>query len=638
MKKEFNAWTDVAVNENGGKIEFNVWGRKYTFENSFLPTSVTSLGQELLSKPIAIEATFKGESRGWEGFQYTITEKSDEKAVMIASCYSGNIVACATVTVEFDGFVKVEMNISSEWSFGKNPKAELDGLYMDIPLADSTKYFHYWPNNKSSITPAADIMNSGAISDMKLPFKPCLWAGDEQVGLNIFPGESDKNFQCGNECITVSNKNIRITLLDSTPEQWLGKYDLWNETLNPLTYTFGFHATPVKEFKYDENYYKRFHLYNVPKHNIYDEPVAERAAAAGVKWIILHEDWTFVQNYGLAQYENKFKLFIDKCHKLGMKVMLYTGYEYSTIAPHWNENCEKYLNKTVNGNYTGGWQRSIPHQRAFMACYKGGYTEEFFKRIEYIMDEYGADGIYNDGGYIPWECANESHGCGYRDKDGLLHITYPVLAVREFTKRFYETVHKRGGIIDAHQSSCCTMQTLSFCDSYYDGENIQRMLTDKDMSFLNLDAFRAEYMGINFGLPTNFLSYTSADRTVAGLSSLSLLHNVHIRVNNFENLEFVSDIWRIFDELNLDSAKWHPYWDNSFTWVDEENAYTSVYEREKDIVIYAADFEGGREITINVPKGVNGIVDFNSKAKYHAENGKVKVALEQSRPYFFTVE
>ncbi len=636
MKEELKIWTDVELQDYGGKLEFNVWGRKYIFDNSFLPTSILSQGKELLASPVSMIPTFNKTKSEWENFNYRIVEQSEEKVVMISSCSCENIVANATVTVEFDGFVKLELNITNDWAFSKRSRPELDGLYIEIPFAKEMNLFHFWPNNKSSITPAPDVMNSGDFNDITLPFKPCLWVGNENIGLHVFTGESDKNFRCGDSCINFKDSTLKITFLDSMPNAWLGKYDMWNGTLRPITYTFGFQATPVKQFKNGEEMYKRFHLYDVPGHNIYDEPVAERAAEAGVKWFILHEDWTFVQNYGMAKDEEKFRAFVKKCHDLGMKVMVYTGYEYSSLAPHWNKNFENYCTKTVDGNLTGGWQRDNPYQRAFMTCYKSGYTEEFFKRIDYILDEYGVDGIYNDGGYIPWECANEAHGCGYRDAEGNLHISYPVLAVRNFARRLYETVKKHGGMVDAHQSSCCMMPTLAFCDSYYDGENIQRMLTDADMSFLNLAAFRAEYTGINFGLPTNFLSYTGGGRTIEGLESLSLLHNVHTRANNFENLAVTSKIWKIFDELKLDSAKWHPYWSNTITRFNEDNAYTSVYDVDGNIVIYAVDFTENREITLFVPASITSITNHVSKETYKVEDGKVKLQLEMSRPYFFT--
>ncbi len=485
MKNEYKAWTDVEVKKADNRVEFSVWGRSYIFENSFLPVSVISMGEELLASPITMTAgfargnfSFPKEIGIWEDFTYILADKTDEKAVLLVAAKCCELVANATITVEFDGFVKIDFRIVPS----RNALPELEKLYLDIPLSNSMNLFHYWPNDIQSILPAKDVMNSGELADIALPFKPYIWAGNEKVGLGIFVGESQKNFECPSNCIHIKDNNIRINILDTFPKGWKGHTDRWVESLKPLTYTFGFHATPVKEYVHNSDTYRRMHFYRFDENTANDETVIDRIAAAGVKYLILHEAWALIQNYGMPADENSLTSFINKCHERGVKVLLYFGYEYSMLAPDWNEKCEDYLTKTVTGNFTGGWQRK-PWQRDFIACYRGGYADELLKRVEYALDTYGADGIYTDGTYVPWECANEGHGCGYRDANGILHTSYPVLPVREFVKRLYETVHKRGGIIDTHQSSCCIMPTLSFCDSYYDGENIQQMMNDDDMSF-----------------------------------------------------------------------------------------------------------------------------------------------------------
>lgn len=640
MKNEFNVWTPVVCSVEGKRAEFEVWGRKYVFENSFLPTSVVSLGEELLEKPVTMTANFGAVKGEWHDFEYILIEKTDERAVVVISAMCENIIANATVTVEFDGFVKVELRIMNEWSFAVDgrKRPELTGLFMDIPMRkEHSGLFHYWPNDRTSIIPSQFIMNSGKTEDIKLPFKPYVWMGDEEVGLGFLSGESDEHFIAGDDCVKVTGSNIRITFLEAMPENWQGREDNWVDTLNPVTYTFGFHATPVKPMRNHEENYKFFHLSGVRKADIYNSDVADRAAAMGTKWIILHEDWTVIQNYGLAGDEPKFKKFVEKCHNLGMKVMVYFGYEYSTLAPDFNEKCHEYVYKNENGNFTGGWQR-YPYQRAYMVCYRGGYSDVFLKRVEYVMDEYGVDGIYTDGTYVPWECSNTAHGCGYINKDGRIHHTFPIFAVREHVKKLYEIVHKRGGVIDTHQSSCCIMPTLSFADTYFDGENINGRLADNDMTFLNMEAFRTEYMGWNYGLSANFISMTDDKRTIAGLESLSLLHNVHTRSYNLENLEYTSKIWKLYDELGLTEATWHPYWRNELSTIDEENAYTSAFETENGYVFYAVDFAGGREITLNVPQGVTKLTEKLSGKSYDVKDGKLTVKLEMSRPHYFAAE
>ena len=641
MKKAFEKWTPVAeIFENDTRAVFEVWGRKYIFDNSFLPTSVISDGKELLEKPITMTAEF-GEKHGeWTDFYYMPFEKTDEKAIILITASCENILANATVTVEFDGFVKIELRISNDWEFSETgrSKAELSGLYMDIAVKSKySSLFHYWPNDTTSIIPSQFAMNSGKRKDIKLPFKPYIWTGDENIGLGVFVGECDRQFIAGDDCITVSGNNTRIRFLEEAPKSWQGRRDKWIDGLNPVTYTFGFHATPVKAYSANDENYKICQITDHEILNSLNDEVVEKVKALGAKKLILHESWSVIQNYGIVKDEEKFKRFVAKCHENGIKVMVYFGYEYSTLMPDFNTNGSKYLYKNQNGNFVGGWRRK-PDQRAYMVCYNGGYSDKFLERIKYVMDVYGTDGIYTDGTYVPWECANTSHGCGYTDENGKLHSTFPLLAVREHVKKLYEIVHERNGMIDTHQSTCCIMPTLAFADSYFDGENIQARLTDKNMTFLNMDAFRTEYMGRNYGIPANFVAMPNEGRSIEGLESLTLLHNVHTRAYNFKDAGYETKIWKIFDELGLDNAKWHPYWDNNISSVDAENAYTNAYETEKGLVIYAVDFVGNRVITLALPQNITKLTEKLTGKIYDVKDGKAEMVLPQSRASFFAAE
>ena len=434
--------------------------------------------------------------------------------------------------------------------------------------------------------------------------------------------------------------NIRLRFLDYMPENWQGRRDKWTKTLKPLTYTIGFQATPVKPMRTGDDVYK---ITTMQKSNAFQETgvidydYLEKMKSAGVKWLVLHEAWAAIQNFGMPYNEGILKKYIEECHKRCIKVMVYFGYEYSTYHPEWNEKAEEYLIKTVDGEFTGGWQR-LPHQRAFMACYNGGYSDVMIERVKYVMDELDVDGIYTDGTYVPWECANTEHGCGYVDKNGELHTTFPILAVREHVKKLYEEVHKRGGIIDTHQSSCCIMPTLSFCDSYFDGENIQPMLKKEDMSFLNMDAFRAEYMGYNFGIPANFLAYTNEQRPISTLYALSLLHNVHCRPDT-KDIDYVSLVWKIFDEYKLNDAKWYPYWRNELIKVTDENAYVSCYEGEGGLVAVATYFsKGNGELGLIIPEKSKSVKNLITGEVYAIENNKVNIKLEMSTLCILSIE
>ena len=374
MKKWIEAFDKLKAEVTEKSLTICSGNKKYVFEESVLPSRIEIDGVNILSKPIALNMEFaQGDSR-FEEIYYRIAEKSEEKIVAIVGANCGNVVINLTVTAEIDGFVKLDMKFSSFWMFSKEGKKipKLNKMNMTVSVKEKySSLFHYWPNDRQSILPAADVINSGKTEDFEFMFKPYVWTGNNREGLGIYFGETFEPFQLEDEdkCIVVckNNENTTITLnmLDSMPINWQGRDDHWCETLKPKMFTIGFQATPVNKkntLAYDE-YYKRVHITEEP---FYNEENIEYFAKKGVKWVIIHEDWSAIQNYGMPDDEEKFKKMVKKYHKKGIKVMPYFGYVYSTLLPDFTEKCDDYLVKTVKGNYTGGCQRKPP-QRAFMA-------------------------------------------------------------------------------------------------------------------------------------------------------------------------------------------------------------------------------------------------------------------------------
>lgn len=601
---KYDEWTELSAENTTESITARVWNREIRLDRSIFPTSVKVGGDEILYSPIELNAEFEnGEVGIWEKQRVILHEKTDEKAVYTLSQSTHDIMVNADVTVEFDGLVRVDFRIipfwNPAWLPGEPTKPSLRRLGVRIPLKNEfAGLFHYWPNCESAVCLSGRILNSYATPQGKtvLPFKPYIWAGWEDGGMGICC-ESDKSFELNDRqsCITVTRDgectSIDIALLDYLPREWQKRHDEWGNTLKPIAYSLAFQPTPVKEFdKNNLKEWRAFHLYNISRPEEFSwvygsgsDSFTERVAASGAKWLILHEDWTMVQNYGVPYDEEIFKEFVRKCHRRGLKVMVYFGYEISSLCPGFDSMCDEYLNKNARGNFVGGWQRE-PMQRDYTVCYNGGYSDIMIKRVEYVMDNYGVDGIYTDGTYVPWECANEAHGCGRRDAEGKLHETYPIYAVREHVKKLYAAVHARGGRIDTHQSSCCMMATLAFADSYFDGENIQGFLKE-DIGNLKTDTFRAEFMGQNMGIPCNFISYTSEDYTMRLLSGNTLIHNVFPRANHIGDLDYISRLWRIYDDFGTDKAEWCPYWREQSITTEDERAYMSYYKRDGEALL-----------------------------------------------------
>ena len=444
MKSVWSAWEPLKSVISAEDAKIHVWNRSYQFHKSLFPTSVTAAGQALLSRPIELVGRYAGTTeRALSDTSYYALENSDERCVFQLASRMNNTVIDGRITCDFDGFVDVCFSVIPFWSFSPDQQQipRLDRLYIDIPVKkEFARLYHYWPNDKTSIIPAANVVNAGALPEngAAFPFKPYLWLGDEFRGLGVSM-ETDEFIECdGNQCEFLPGEDevvLRVHLLDHMPAAWQGRADQWCRALNPINYRIGLMATPVKPVTAEHRRdWRTFHVFS----NFYiDRETGARAAylheipgalkrleQSGVKWVIFHETSSRAQNYGLIEEPERFRALIEACHAHGMKTMLYFGYEFSTLAPTWYEKAGDYLIQTVDGHYTGGWQR-MPPQRAFMVCYRGGYSADMIERVRYVMDEYGVDGVYTDGTFVPWECANARHGCGYTGRDGRRHATFP---------------------------------------------------------------------------------------------------------------------------------------------------------------------------------------------------------------------
>ncbi len=611
-------WTPVEFKLSGTYAEASVWGRTYIWDGTLLPSVIRTVDREILSAPASMHASFVGKEtwaslvvKNEEPFteiSYTPVSCEEDKAVFIVGATAGNILVNIRYTIEYDGYVEMALSVIPFWAYAGNGEnmPRLNGLYFDFPLTgESSDFFHFWPNGSNGLIPDPAVMGSGKVpaEGVTCPFKPYFWAGWEFGGLGIAI-ESEENVQLepGTPAIRLMNTEngrvLRWTLLDKIPRQWYGKVDHWEDALAPIDYVFGIQATPVKPLTEERlntrivhgNFERTDYLFELDENG---EKLIDKLADAGTNWVIFHEDWSSMQNYGQAFDEERFKAYVDACHARGMKVMAYYGYEYPTNAPDWHEKRDEYLIKTPRGNYAGGWQRMNPCQRDYMVCYDGAYGEKLRERVKFAMDYYHIDGIYTDSMYTPWECANANHGCGYTDENGVRHATFPIFGLRKHVKALYELVHSYGGIIDTHQSACMVAPTLAFTDGLYNGESIQGKLSEDFLGFLSLPAYRTEFTGKNLGVPVQMLAYTNENMSFQKVASLSMIHDVLTRPSmKAADVAYLAPIWKKVSEFETSKAVWHPYWiDDGLVKSETENAYTSVYEKDGKYLAVVSSFK-----------------------------------------------
>ncbi|HUT88629.1 MAG TPA: glycoside hydrolase domain-containing protein, partial [Thermoguttaceae bacterium] len=577
-------WTPVEVSGT----EVSVWGRTYGLRDLPLPASVVTRDTEILASPIVLTGESGGKKLVWTGLGLETAEAKPAIARLAARADSESLRCEGTVSVEYDGMMRCDFKLVP-----KQGGVSLDKLVLEIPLRpEYAKYLHFWPGRWGSCFNSTALPEDG----YQGAFKPFVWLGDEWRGLAWF-SESDRNF--------FPARSDRVIEIRREGEAVVLRVNIVTEpqTLrDPLDYTFGFQATPVKPAKPDVWDYRICHM---GRYGMEDAQL-DRLRELGVRTICFHEQWTDVQAYPKTTHGEKLKKLVDACHQRDIRLLLYHGYEMSTIAPEWNEYHERCLVHPRRGGYKRKYQPE-PDQTAYIVCYRSVWQDFIAHHLQKLIDEHGVDGVYLDGTSEPWGCANQKHGCGYVRPDGSVGQTFPFFDTRSMMKRIYTLVkaHDPGGQVNVHQSTCMTIPTLAFATSYWDGEQLQSVARkDAAQEVLPIDAFCCEFMGHNWGVPGELLHYKSGPFQRFECVSLALLHDVLVRPSSMEDVEVSSRMWKAMDAFGRDEATWLPYWENAdFVSTSPPQVKVSIYNRpEQGLIAVVANM--GRddceaEVTFN---------------------------------------
>ena len=617
-KKPVSPWIPMEAKQIDNCCNVSMWDRTYTVDNDVLFTSIKSRGNEILNAPIRIVGLENGEEILWIEKSPFIMHKDAEKVTVCASQESSTFIVNTSMEIEFDGYCAMDIKImprgktvAEVFGVSKEKKNEfsLDKLWIEIPIKkEFARLVHFWPSSPMPIFedekkgfPLSSVSMSREIPcSMKLPFKPIIWLGTEEQGLCWF-AESNENWEPmeASSAIEIIDKEdtvvLRLHLVDQTIKAWKPVEGMpKNYTYPPISFKMGIQATPVKPFPKNPYKEKILHIDCFKKiEGEYDDflskPVVEgsseigydRIKRLGVTTLYIHEKWNKIQNYWeLSEPTDKLaRTIVRECHKRGIKVIPYFGYELSTLNPKYSEYATSRA-QASNGIYHGGWYRK-PNQRAYTICYNGDYAKDMAKGIKRLTEEYGFDGVYLDSNLYPQSCINADHGCGYIDIYGKRRPTYPIKVLRDFMREMYEFFEPRGGIVNPHLSNCCNIPALSFSHFNWDGEHSQTYINQHGIENVPLDYLRTEYSARNFGVPYEFLAYTFDNWTFKDSLSIGLIHGMLSRPNDIGiPLEIMSHIWKAIDSFDMEHAEWNPYWSNGIL-PNDSKVKLSYYEAKK---------------------------------------------------------
>ncbi|MDX9975237.1 MAG: alpha-amylase family protein [FCB group bacterium] len=177
----------------------------------------------------------------------------------------------------------------------------------------------------------------------------------------------------------------------------------------------------------------------------YDEQELDRLRDHGIQIIQVFDDWNdSIRLFGGDKYSSVnpkgFRRFIELCHARGIKVLPYisTGFIQQTdpdFRQEWSREGEiltlGFWNMARCSPASAGW-------RAFV-----------LPKIMQVLDEYGADGLYNDGGYLA-NFHNLKKGPTTDEVAAFEESAESDGAFTDLLSLIYAEVKRRGGIVKLH--------------------------------------------------------------------------------------------------------------------------------------------------------------------------------------------
>ena len=528
--------------------------------------------------------------------------------------------------MSFSIFIKSSVAEDFGLEVAKKREYVLERLWLEIPLKkENAGMYHFHPiadikREDDSVYKAKDFdtcsgeLETGVVK-YHLPYEDIFWLGDDEKGLGfIFPSKENLQPVADDRFIEIEDDKdtrvLRFRLLDSFPERWKSRTS--PRSAFCLSFSFAMNATPVKPYPEKTFLHNGMHIdcfRKVEKDyiDLFANPVVEgdteigydRLKRLGVTTLVLHEKWNNMQNYpSLTEFsENQLKTIVDECHKRGIKVLTYFGYELSSLAPDFTEIEAEARIVPEKGGHEGGWWR-VPSQRDYCVCYNSSYADKWVDGIKTLIEKYHFDGVYIDGTIYPRGCKNEKHGCGYIGADGKRHASHPFKGIRNTLKKLYSVLEPRGAIINFH-CNALNFAALAFTHLDWAGESIQFKLVKEGPKEIPLDFLRAEYSGNNFGVPLEMIVYEN--RPIWNFEqamALGMVHGIFPRPNDIgKPLELMSKVWKVTDVFPIDKSVWVPYWKNKEILFDNDKILSSYWEYtdvcgKKQRLLIAANLSG----------------------------------------------
>ena len=414
-----------------------MYGRRYAWEKSYLPTRISSLGDELLAGPV--ELLVDGEQVRPDSF--TVTSNRPHHVGFAAK----GAVADVTGWLEYDGldFNRVAVR----------PKGTGEVKVRYRIRGDFAKYFH------AASGSGWGAKQTGSVKDGESAIGkfPCLWIGNEEKGLCFFY-ETRANWT-GDESRTYSLERKDGELVVTVSVAKTLRKD------RPFEFEFGLIASPVKRFQSNYPFDTLGDSYRSPLNRPGRRPLND-ISLLNIDGVPDGDHGSFFGDQdtpdGHAR-ENAITAAIERLEKgRGSRPVHYVNachlsIRYPEVAAYLNDWMVR-PEDAMDYNRTGHFVYSVcPTTTA--SDFGVWRTRCMFRRHPELL------GVYFDFGLIKG-CSNEDHGC---------HDRIPFLAMREYYRRHIVIQVERGirePVVVIHNTDCVQLPAMTFVTHLLNGEHI----------------------------------------------------------------------------------------------------------------------------------------------------------------------
>ena len=615
-EKVLDPWTPV----KGDAEKVSVWGRDMAVGAAGLPKSFVSQGDELLTKPVSLEAEFADGTKAAAELDGKVKKTFDKdfRKTFETKSKVGSLAVKAKSIVEYDGMYKVEMTVEP-------PKGgvQVKSLKLRLPLA--AKHARYVYGKGAEIRSGFDMRwlpekgdQDGVIWTSKRvdsnpmwvgDFIPYVWVGDDKAGLCWF-ADSDKGWVPNNDVPAIqmyrAGKDVDVVFNLISSDFTIDA---------PRTIVFAFEGSPVKPLAPDartEGWWCG-HTFKFgwgswvypecggdliwqSRVNTVDPAKCRKHVLmqrAGGRLAVPYFEYNTMENvrqttlpdvaegYDYKVENNKFKNVKDPAER---EAKLKAQTERNAQAKAEARKAITFPKRDKPLSFVGckeyfgdAWKMDSGN----ILCYCDSFQDYVIWNLDDWIKTSDIDGWYLDN-VRPCYTANIEDGYGYRLPDGRVQPEYNMFQMRKFFLRlravFQENGKKRSHIVN-HMTNNMILPWNGPCDVGYDGEaNVIFFGQKKDgvhptdfMDVWTEERLFTAYPGM-WGININFMQEYQGDWSVIGLEGLQKCYRAYdaavmlydaLPTGNHNNDPGNFAFWQARVKFGIDdpSVRFVPFWD-----------------------------------------------------------------------------